>query len=57
MYFYEMNCVSIIHFRSLATCPHSAGKLFVFGYVSPTIKPPDTTVDVDHETQPNTIWD
>jgi len=29
----------------------------VLGYVSLAIKPPDTSVDINHETQPSTIRD
>lgn len=29
----------------------------MLGYASPTVEPPDTTIDINHETRPNAIWD
>ena len=30
-------------------------KLVVLGYVAPSVKPPNTTIEVNHESQPSTV--
>jgi len=51
-----MNCVPRTHCCLFATS-RSADNLVVLWYVTPAVKPQDTTVGVNHETQPNTIRD
>lgn len=60
MHLYEINRVKSCSKNTLlsfATPSRIGDKLIVLGYVAHTVKPPDTTVDVNHETQPSTIRD
>ena len=52
-----MNRVPGIHRCLFATSSRSSDNLVVLRYVTPTVKPQDTTVGVNHETQPSAIRD
>lgn len=44
-----------MHFYSFTTPSHGTDQSVVLGYAAPAVEPPDTAVDIDHETQPSTI--
>ena len=44
-----------IHQCLFANPLRNVDKLVVLGYVAPSVKPPNTTIEVNHESQPSTV--
>lgn len=57
VFVFVRNKSSPVHCCLSARPSRGVDKLIVLGYASPTVEPPDTTVNINHETQPNAIWD
>lgn len=55
LYLVELNCFRRMRRYFFACITHSAKYLIVLRHVSATVEPPDTTVDINHETQPSAV--
>lgn len=57
MHLYEINRVLRMYCCSFVAPSCGVDESVMLGYVTPTVKPPDATVDINYKTQPNAIRD